>query len=248
MATPRPTRIALLIGLLSVGPAGSPAQDLAPRPGDRAEEADVGEAPGTDRPGLPDWLEPPAETPIADSIEPAVERFFRENLASCELAGEGVPCFPVSVQVQGRQYSVMETLENLQLDEGPAPGGPPTAAEISQQGANPRPTSAGVGFDPKAIVCKTKQLLRSIKGQSRTYYLYRVWDEAGERAVLRDTPIDPDSLARSPRFRYVILGEFGDECAAVEAYLKATHEVRLRRERGVSEEAGRRLPSGDAPQ
>jgi hypothetical protein len=180
-----------------------------------------------------------------------VDRFFREHLASCELAADGVPCFPVSVQVKGRQYSVRETLENLQLDEGPAPGGPPTPAEMIQQGANPRPASAGVGFDPKALVCKTKQLLRRIKGQSRTYYLYRVWDETGERALLRDTPMDPELLGQSPRFRYVFLGEFGDECAAVKAYRKATHDVRLRRERGEAEEpqeTGLQLPSVDTPE
>jgi hypothetical protein len=155
-----------------------------------------------------------------------VERFVRENLASCESAPHGVPCFPVSIQVRGRVYSVRESLENL--DDRPVPGSVPSAADMIRYGANPRPTSAGVGVGADALVCKTKQLLQKIQGKSRRYYLYRVWDETGERAVLRDRPFDVEELPRSPEFHYVPLGEFGDECEAIQAYRRSTHEVRMK--------------------
>jgi hypothetical protein len=188
------------------------------------------------------------ETPIADSIEAAVEEYIREHYAPCGPGTEAVPCFPVTLEVKGRQYSVRETLENLQLDGPPVSGGAPTPAEMIQHGANPHPTSASVGVDPKAVVCKTKQLLRKIQGRSQKYYLYRVWDETGERAVLRDTPLDPSALARSPEFRYVPLGEFADECEAVKAYLATTHDVRYRRETSGSSKGVEVNPRGAEPE
>jgi hypothetical protein len=198
------------------------------------------------RPGPP----PPSETPIADSVDRAVAKLIRERLSPCEREAR-VPCFPVTVEVQGRQYSVRETMERYEFDRRPVPGTPPTAEELLQYGANPRPTSASVGFDPKAIVCKTRQLLRKIRGESRTYYLYRLWDRTGERAVLRDRPLEPEALAASPHARYVPLGKFGDECEAMKAYLAATHDVRMRRgaasvERGETPNV--ELRPGDAPE
>jgi hypothetical protein len=178
------------------------------------------------------------ETPIADSIELVVERYIREHYTPCGPGDDAVPCFPVTLVVKGRQYSVRESLENLEFDSRPVPGAPPTAAEMIQHGANPHPTSASVGVDPKTVACKTKQLLRRIQGRSQKYYLYRVWDETGERAVLRDRPLDPNELARSPEFRYVPLGEFGDECEAMRAYLATTHDVRYRREATEGESWG----------
>jgi hypothetical protein len=236
MASSRRTCTALLVGLLSVGPVGSPAQEAAPKAEGHTERSGGDPAPETDLPGLPDWLQPPVETPIADSVEPAVERFVRENLASCESAGAGVPCFPVSIQVQGRVYSVRESLENLDLGDKPVAGSVPSAADMIQYGANPRPTSGDVGFGAGTVVCKTKQLLQKIRGKSRRYYLYRVWDETGERAVLRDRPFDAEELARSPEFQYVSLGEFGDECEAIQAYRRSTHEIRV--QRGAEEAEG----------
>jgi hypothetical protein len=193
---------------------------------------------------------PPRDTPIADSVDRAVEKLIRERHSPCGTAGR-VPCFPVTVEVQGRQYSVRETLENLELDSGPVPGTPPTAAEMIQHGANPRPTSASIGVDPKAIVCKTRQLLRKIQGKSQRYYLYRVFDHTGERAVLRDRPLAPEALSASPQVHYVSLGDFGDECEAVKAYLRATHEVRVRREAADAERGdttGLELRSGGPPE
>ena len=78
-----------------------------------------------------------------------------------------------------------------------------------------------------------------------------MWDETGERAVLRDRPLDPNALARSPHFRYVPLGEFGDECEAVKAYLASTHDVRMRREREdvePADDSALELRSGGEPE
>jgi hypothetical protein len=197
--------------------------------------------------GQASWLRS-RETPIADSIESAVEEYVRAHYAPCGPGVDAVPCFPVTLEVKGRQYSVREALENLELDGRTVSGGAPTHAEMIQHGANPRPTSAGVSFDPAAIGCKTKQLLRKIRGRSQKYYLYRVWDETGERAVLRDTPLDPNELARSPEFRYVPLGEFADECEAVRAYLTTTHDVRYRRETSGASKGVETSPRGSEPE
>jgi hypothetical protein len=237
MAWPWRTGAAFLVGTLVAGVARAVPEEPDPPPA-RADAR------------LGAWWRSPTETPIADSIEPAVERYVREHFAPCGATGDAVPCFPVTLEVKGRQYSVRETLDHIHFDTRPVPGAPPTAAEMIQHGANPRPTSAAVSFDPKAIVCKTKQLLDTIQGRSRKYYLYRVWDETGERAVLRDRPLDPNTLAGSPHFRYVPLGEFGDECEAIRAYLTSTHDVRMRREveRGAPGEPGLELQSGSEPE
>ena len=244
MAWLRRTGTVFLMGLLVAG--GTPVRAEGPPSDPPTTRATQGDARPPDAPESPAWLRP-RDTPIADSIEAAVEKYVREHFAPCGTTEDAVPCFPVTLEVKGRQYSVRETLDNLQFDNRPIPG-PPTAAEMIQHGANPRPTSASVGLDPKMIVCKTKQLLQKIQGKSRKYYLYRVWDETGERAVLRDRPLDPNELAGSPHFRYVPLGEFGDECEAVKAYLTTTHDVRIRRERAAPGDEAVPLRSGGEPE
>jgi hypothetical protein len=219
---------ALLASALSVGLCG------ALRGSEENAEATPGEA------GEVPWRWPPPDTPIADSVDPTVAKLIRERFSPCDASND-VPCFPVTVEVKGHRYSVRETLEHLELDSRPAPG-PPSAAEMIQYGANPHPTSAGVGVDPKSIVCKTRQLLRGIRGESRTYYLYRLWDRTGERAVLRDRPLDPEALMPSPQVRYEPLGEFQDECEAIEAYRTTTHEVRMHREAEEAKRGNRPAP------
>ena len=236
MSWPRRSGAAVLAGVLTAGAVPAAAQDPVPDPPAGAVASRDGRdaaGPAARAPGLPAWLLPPVETPIADSIDAAVEKYVREHFAPCGT--EAVPCFPVTLQVEGRQYSVREALDNMQLDNRPVPGAPPTAAEMIQYGANPRPTSASVGFDPKAVVCKTRQILQKIQGRSRRYYLYRVWDEAGERAVLRDRPLNPEEFAADPQFRYESLGEFGDECQAIKAYRSRMHELRMPRDAGTAE-------------
>jgi hypothetical protein len=222
----------LLAAALVAGAAEAPTEEPpTERPlSERTPTPDPGRGGSAGGSGPGAWVPLPGATPIRDSIEPVVERYVREHFAPCDAAAAGVPCFPVTLEVKGRQYSVRETLDDLQTGRRPVPGSVPSASDMIQHGANPHPTSASVGVDPKTIACKTKQLLRKIQGRSRTYYLYRVWDETGERAVLRDRPLDPNELAGSPHFRYVPLGEFGDECEALRAYLASTHDVRFRRE------------------
>ena len=63
--------------------------------------------------------------------------------------------------------------------------------------------------------------------------------------------MDSAALAASPHVRYVALGEFGDECEAIKAYLTTTHEVRMRRdaagaERGDASDLA--LRSGGGPE
>jgi hypothetical protein len=171
---------------------------------------------------------PHSQTPIADSVEPAVDRFVRALPSPCGRADPDVPCFPVSVEVQGRRYSVVESLRNLELDDRPSPSRPPTSAEMTPYRAGaPLSASGGVGFDP---VCAVKGLLKKIGGKSRIYFLYRVWDQAGERALLRDRPLEPSAYDGVPGVEYELLGRFGDECEAIKAYRKVLRAARARQD------------------
>ena len=170
---------------------------------------------------------PPSAGPIAESIDTVVEKFIRER-TPCRLAGEGVPCFPTAIEREALEFSVEDSLWGQQDDGPPAPPSVPTATEINRYGANPRPVAANVGGGLD-LACKAKQLLRKITGRGRTYYVYRVWDSTGERGVLREQPMDPAEYASEPRFRYELLGRFGDECEAIKAYQKVGHDARVRR-------------------
>ena len=163
---------------------------------------------------------------IRESVDPAVAEFIREHSPCDPATGGDVPCFPVLVEVKAPEYSVKGDLDRNPFDHRPMPG-PPTPEELSRFGANPLPASGTVSFDP---ICKTKQLVRKIFGRGRTYYVYRVWDHTGERAVLREEPLDPAEFAGAPRFQYESVGQFGDECDAIKAYLKVTHDLRMARE------------------
>jgi hypothetical protein len=182
-------------------------------------------------------------TPIADSIEPAVGRFVSRHPSPCALADPDVPCFPVSIEVQGRQYSVVESLRNLELDNRPSPNRPPTTAEMAPYRAGaPLSSSGGVAIDP---VCAVKALFKKIGGRSRTYYLYRVRDQAGERAVLRDRPLETSTYDGVPGVEYEPLGRFGDECEAIKAYRKALRAARARHEQTDPGEASDGTPEWD---
>jgi hypothetical protein len=167
--------------------------------------------------------------PIAESVDPAVDTYIRERMGPCRTSKNeaGVPCFPVSVERKW-QYSVADSLAHLEFDEQQSPGRPPTLDEM--KGYRPGPLSAYgnlVTLDP---VCKTRQLFKMIKGTSRTYYLYRTWDASGEHVTMRDRPIEAETFDAAPRFRYVPLGSFTDECEAVAAWRKALRETAARRE------------------
>jgi hypothetical protein len=169
---------------------------------------------------------PPGERPIAESIDGVVETFIREH-TPCGLAGEGVPCFPTAIELEAPQYSVRESLRDLQGDGPSVPPTAPTHGEIIQAGANPRSAAGNVGGGAD-MGCKAKQLFRKITGRSRTYYVYRVWDSTGERGVLREQALDPDEFVSAPQFQFELVGRFGDECEALKAYRKVGHDARMR--------------------
>jgi len=236
---PRRVRTAVLTVLLAFGASGVPAQDAGPSGRPAGAGPDEGSVDPDDRPlagpveresddetSAPPWPYSRQPRPIGESVDRAVAKAIQEH-SPCGPAGEeGVPCFPVLIELPAPEYSVEDDLRNLELDDRPMPG-PPTPAEINRYGANPRSASATIGLDP---ICKTKQLVRKILGKGRTYYVYRVWDHTGERAVLRERPLDPAQFAGAPQFHYESLGRFGDECEALKAYRKAMREARRTRE------------------
>jgi hypothetical protein len=180
---------------------------------------------------LPAQGDDPDPRPIRESVDRVVARFIQEHSPCGPAGGDEIPCFPVLVELEAPEYSVKDSLRRLEPDNRPMPG-PPTPAELNRFSANPLPVSATVGLDP---ICKTRQLVRRLLGKGRTYYVYRVWDHTGERAVLRDRPLDPAEFAGAPEFRYEPLGRFGDECEAIKAYRKATHDARMAREASSGE-------------
>jgi hypothetical protein len=161
--------------------------------------------------------------PIARSVDPAVDELIRAHFSTCGKDA-GVPCFPVTVERKW-QYSVADSLHHLEFDSSPSPSRPPTTAEMGEARPGPLSASGSVGFDP---VCKGRQLLKAVTGKGRTYYLYRVWDADGEEPILRDRPLDADDFGRAPRFHYVALGQFNDECEALAAWRQALRETRAR--------------------
>lgn len=185
----------------------------------------------------------PGPGPIADSVDSAVAEVIEKHFPTCGHADEGVPCFPVTVERRW-QYSVADSLRHLEFDSSPSPSRPPTVDEM--KGARPGPLSAsgGVGFDP---ICTGKAIVKSITGRTRTFYLYRVWDEEGERALMRETPIEAETFGGTPSVRYVELGTFRDECKALAAWRKALRETRARRTAaGEAESEDHELPEGAA--
>jgi len=222
-----------LLGPIAAGAAAPtpsfPMDDETPRTLPSRVLEPGSERAGTDREDVAPERTLGRGRPIAESVDRAVDELILKHFSSCGRSeGEDVPCFPVSVERKW-QYSVAGSLEHLEFDSRPTPGRPPTVAEMS--GARPGPLSASgsVSFDP---VCKGRQLLKAITGRSRTYYLYRVWDENGEHAVLRDQPMAAAEWSGRPAFQYVELGSFGDECEAIAAWRKALRETRARRAQG----------------
>ena len=138
------------------------------------------------------------------------------------------PASPTTIEREAPEFSVEDSLWGQEDDEPSALPSVPTHAEIIQAGANPHPVAANVsgGAD---VGCKAKQLFRKIMGRSRTYYVYRVWDSAGERGILREQPLDPAAFASAPQFRFELVGRFGDECSALNAYRKVGHDARMKR-------------------
>ena len=166
---------------------------------------------------------PGARRTIAESIEENVERVLREHEEPCERsAREGVPCFPVSVEVKGERFSVAEDLRRFRTDGRPAPGAP-TNAEVHSRLSGGLPLApGGVGGDP---VCAVKSLVRSLKGGSNTFYLYRLRSSRGEHPLLTDRRLDPQALLATPGVTYEYLGTYSGPCEAVAAWRKTLRET-----------------------
>lgn len=166
---------------------------------------------------------PPAAgpRPIAASVDPVVKRMEEERLEVCRRSKEqGVPCFPVSVEAAGPEYSVAESLKHLRFDGSPAPSRPPTHRELLASQPWPILPTAG-GFDP---VCAAKALVKSLKGKNAVYYLYRVRDRTGERPILTERPLDPKSFEGIAGFEYELVRKIEGECEAIAAYRRAERE------------------------
>jgi hypothetical protein len=166
----------------------------------------------------------PSPTPfprraIAESVEPAVERYLREHGQPCTRAeAERIPCYPVTVEAYGPTYSVSESLRSWTPDLSP---GAVATPPVSPWGT----PIGGVGFDP---VCAGKSVVKSLRGKNDTYYLYRLWDHLGEHAVLRDRPLEPGQPSSTASPQFELLGKIEGECEAIAAWRKANREAEER--------------------
>jgi hypothetical protein len=232
--------VVLLASALAVAPAFAGVKHTEPKPAP-AESSRSAASPtaSSDEAEVLEALFRPR--PIAESVGPAVDVYIRERMKPCRTPGkDGVPCFPVTVERKW-QYSVADSLAHLEFDQRTSPSRPPTVDEM--KGARPGPLSAYgniVTFDP---VCKTRQLFKMVAGTSRTYYLYRTWDASGEHVTLRDRPFEAEKFDATPRFRYLPLGSFTDECEALAAWRQALRETAARREAAADLGSG---PGGSA--
>jgi hypothetical protein len=128
-------------------------------------------------------------------------------------AAEGRPCFPVETTAKGEEYSVRKSLGLPDAQpQKPAAGGAPTVAEMGPYRPGPKTTPVPlVKFDPG---CVAKGILKSLKGKNDTYYLYRLRDVSGDRPVLYDRKVDPQTIQGDIAF----LGKYDGECDAVTAF------------------------------
>jgi hypothetical protein len=152
-----------------------------------------------------------SESEFQRSIERAVNRVLAEAADPCGKARrEGTPCFPTSVDREGPTVSVAGDLEKWSpLAQGRDQS---LFRSIDREGLPPTP---GMGFDP---VCAGKLLFRLARGKNSTYYLYRVWDERGERAVLSETEKPPEKGPANPARGFVFLRKITGQCEALAAY------------------------------
>jgi hypothetical protein len=165
---------------------------------------------------------PPAarpSRPIGESADRLVRKLDDDRKAPCGKATEGVPCFPVSIERSGPEWtiSVRDSLDDLGPSGKTSPNRPPTKEEMRAF----RPGSAGLvipfaTFDPG---CVGKSALKRLKGKNDTYYLYRVRDVQGERVALYAHRLEAATFQGSLEF----LGRFEGECKALSAY---KHEER----------------------
>jgi hypothetical protein len=147
----------------------------------------------------------------------------RERSEACRRAAEqGVPCFPVSVEIETEpEYSVAASLKHLRFDASPAADRPPTHRELLASQPWAILSTAG-GSD---LACGAKALAKGAKGRGDVYYLYRVTDRTGARPILTDRPLDPAAFEGVAELRYELVEKIKGECKAIAAYRRAERET-----------------------
>ncbi len=85
-----------------------------------ASQPSVGRQARDARPPEGSSARPPSARPIAESIDRVVEKFIRER-TPCRLAGEGVPCFPTTIEREALEFSVDDSLWGQEDDGPPTP-------------------------------------------------------------------------------------------------------------------------------
>jgi hypothetical protein len=167
---------------------------------------------------------PRSRHPIADSVERSVDRVLKAHRRLCGPADQqGVPCFPVTVAVEGPRFSVAEALRRYRVD-GREPTGAPSNSEMLEQLSGRPATSPPITFLSIDPVCTAKSLIRSLSGKPNTFYLYRFSDRQGDRPLLTDRELNPESYASRPDVHYEFLGKFSGECEAIAAWRKALRQ------------------------
>ncbi len=182
---------------------------------------------------------------IVDQIDEVVNEVLRAHEKPCARADrEGVPCFPVTLTVEGPRYSVAESLRNYRADNSPSPSRPPTGAEVSKYlSGSQKSDSGGVSFDP---VCTVKALVRQVKGGATTFYLYRLRDASGEHPLLTDRDLGPNPAPTRPDIVYEFMGKYKDECKAIAAWRRAVRNSPEAEEtNGGADPPERKRPAGE---
>ncbi len=185
---------------------------------------------------------------LIDQIDEAVAEVLRAHQKPCAQADrEGVPCFPVTLTVDGPRYSVAESMRNYRTDgrdKTPSPNRPPTGDEVSKylSGAT-KSTVGGVSFDP---VCTVKSLVRLVKGGATTFYLYRLRDANGEHPLLTDRDLGPNPVPTRPDITYEFMGKYTDECKAIAAWRHAVRNPTSPEEtKGSADPPEKKSPAGE---
>ena len=141
-----------------------------------------------------------------------------EQADPCALAEkEGLPCYPSKAEKDDSEVSVAESLKEWKEDASTYKGSNTTIT--SPAGA---PLS---GFDPVRAV---EGLVRILSGKNSVYFLYRVWDRNGERAVLRDTETPPVVDPTDSQAGYELVRKVRGEPGAIKAFDTLNRKLRDR--------------------
>ncbi len=164
--------------------------------------------------------EAPPEVPITKYLARIAKEGKQPVTPECsEAAAKGVPCFPVVVKEDDRRNALAAARERLER-EG-MPSGPSGPDPFALPGHGTPAGWGGITFDP---VCVAKAIARAVKGETRTYYLYRVRGPGGEWVALREQPMDSTKDQQLRVFEMELLGKFTDECEALKAHARAQRE------------------------